>query len=89
MWPGPPRPGAHRSTRAPTLEQVTIAPLVTGSGARTRAVDDPGRLLDLLPDDRNPLSWVRGADGLVGWGEVARFTVSGVDRFAEADAWWR
>nr|WP_239028950.1 isochorismate synthase [Pseudonocardia acidicola] len=56
---------------------------------RTRAVDDPGRLLDLLPDDRNPLSWVRGSDGLVGWGEVARITVTGPDRFAEADAWWR
>lgn len=68
---------------------MTIAPLPTGLGVRTRAVDDPGRLLDLLPDDRNPLSWVRGPEGLVGWGEVARFTVSGADRFAEADAWWR
>jgi menaquinone-specific isochorismate synthase len=58
-------------------------------GVRTRAVDDPGRLLDLLPDDRNPLSWVRGAEGLVGWGAVARVTVSGAGRFAEADAWWR
>ncbi len=56
---------------------------------RTRLVDDPGRLLDLLPDDRNPLSWVRGSDGLVGWGEVARVSVAGPDRFAEADAWWR
>jgi menaquinone-specific isochorismate synthase len=68
---------------------VTIAPLPTGLGVRTRLVDDPGRLLDLLPDDRNPLSWVRDSDGLVGWGEVARITVAGADRFAEADAWWR
>ena len=68
---------------------MTIAPLPTGLGVRTRLVDDPGRLLDLLPDDRNPLSWVRGSDGLVGWGEVARITVAGADRFAEADAWWR
>jgi menaquinone-specific isochorismate synthase len=52
-------------------------------------VDDPGRLLELLPDDRNPVSWVRGDEGLVGWGEVARWTGSGPDRFAEADAWWR
>jgi menaquinone-specific isochorismate synthase len=51
-------------------------------------VDDPGRLLDLLPDDR-VLSWLRRGDGLVGWGEVARFTASGRGRFAEADAWWR
>ena len=68
---------------------MTIAPLPTGLGVRTRLVDDPGRLLDLLPDDRNPLSWVRGSDGLVGWGEVARVDVAGAGRFAEADAWWR
>ncbi len=55
---------------------------------RTRPVDDPGRLLDLLPDDA-PLCWVRDGDGLVGWGEVARFTATGPDRFARADAWWR
>jgi menaquinone-specific isochorismate synthase len=57
-------------------------------GVRSRLIDVPGRLVDLLPDDRNPLSWVRGPDGLVGWGEVARITTSGPDRFAEADAWW-
>jgi menaquinone-specific isochorismate synthase len=51
-------------------------------------VDDPGPLLDLLPDDR-PISWVRGRDGLVGWGEVARWTGTGPDRFADADEWWR
>lgn len=68
---------------------MTIAPLPTGLGVRTRLVDDPGRLMDLLPDDRNPLCWVRGSDGIVGWGEVARFTATGPERFAEADAWWR
>lgn len=68
---------------------MTIAPLPTGLGVRTRLVDDPGRLIDLLPDDPNPMSWVRGSDGLVGWGEVARFTATGPDRFAEADAWWQ
>jgi menaquinone-specific isochorismate synthase len=68
---------------------VTIAPLPTGLGVRTRLVDDLGRLLDLLPDDRNPLCWVRESDGIVGWGEVARFSVGGPDRFADADAWWR
>ncbi|WP_308282504.1 isochorismate synthase [Pseudonocardia nigra] len=56
---------------------------------RTRLVDDPGRLIDLLPDDRGPLSWVRGSEGLVGWGEVARCAIAGPGRFAEADTWWR
>lgn len=60
----------------------------TGVGVLTRPVDDPGRLLDLLPDDR-ALAWLHGSDGLVGWGEVARFAVTGPDRFAAADAWWR
>ncbi|MGH3612586.1 MAG: isochorismate synthase [Pseudonocardia sp.] len=68
---------------------MTIAPLPTGLRVRTRAVDDPGRLIDLLPDSRNPLCWVRGQDGLVGWGEVARFTTCGPDRISAADAWWR
>lgn len=68
---------------------MTIAPVPTGLGVRTRAVEAPGRLLDLLPDARNPMCWLRGGDGLVGWGEVARFTAQGPDRFTEADAWWR
>jgi menaquinone-specific isochorismate synthase len=67
---------------------VTIAPLPPGLRVRTRPVDDPGGLLDLLPDAR-PLCWVREGEGLVGWGEVARFTTSGPERFAAADAWWR
>jgi menaquinone-specific isochorismate synthase len=67
---------------------VTIAPMPAGLGVSTRPVDDPGRLLDLLPDDR-ALCWLKGNDGLVGWGEVARFSTSGPHRFAEADAWWR
>ncbi len=67
---------------------MTLAPIPVGLGVLTRTVNDPGRLLDLLPDDR-ALSWLRGGDGLVGWGEVARFTAFGPDRFAAADAWWR
>ncbi len=56
---------------------------------RTRAVPDPGGLIELLPDDRGPLSWLRKGEGLVGWGEVARFSWVGPDRFAAADDWWR
>jgi menaquinone-specific isochorismate synthase len=56
---------------------------------RTRAAADPERPIELLPDEDGPLSWVRGADGLVAWGEVARFTGYGAGRFDAADAWWR
>jgi menaquinone-specific isochorismate synthase len=44
-------------------------------------------LLEILPDS-NPLAWVRGGEGLVGWGVYATKTVTGPNRFAEARAWW-
>ena len=45
-------------------------------------------LLDLLPDN-DPIAWVRGGDGLVGWGVFATTTVSGPTRFADARHWWQ
>ncbi|KQX66329.1 isochorismate synthase MenF [Angustibacter sp. Root456] len=59
------------------------APLVV----RTVALDDPGPLLDLLPDEPC-VSWVRRGEGLVGWGEAARFASRGDDRFEQAQRWW-
>ncbi|MEY8042704.1 isochorismate synthase [Saccharopolyspora cebuensis] len=61
--------------------------------ARTRRLDpgDPrhaARLVELLPGGP-ALSWVRDGDGLVGWGEAARFDAAGPNRFAEADEWWQ
>jgi len=44
-------------------------------------------LLDLLPKDA-PIAWVRGGDGLVGWGVHASTKVSGPNRFNDARAWW-
>ena len=49
--------------------------------------DDATALLDLLPRDA-PLAWVRRGDGLVGWGEALRITVTGPDRFADAERAW-
>jgi menaquinone-specific isochorismate synthase len=57
--------------------------------ARTRVVDTATDLLGLLPTGADALCWVRGGEGVVGWGEVARFEPSGPDRFATAAAWWR
>jgi len=45
-------------------------------------------LLDLLPQD-HPIAWVRGGDGLVGWGVFATTTVSGPHRFTDARHWWQ
>ena len=44
-------------------------------------------LLELLPDAQ-PLTWVRGGDGLVGWGVHATTTVKGPTRFSDARLWW-
>nr|BFE47711.1 chorismate-binding protein [Saccharothrix mutabilis subsp. capreolus] len=48
-----------------------------------------GGLLGRLPAPTGALAWVRDGSGLVGWGEAARVEVSGPDRFAAADTWWR
>lgn len=61
-----------------------------GSGAitvRTRPVPDPGSLLDRLPDG-DTVAWVRGGDGLVGWGVAAQLEVSGRERFSRTHRWW-
>lgn len=44
-------------------------------------------LLDLLPEGEQ-FSWVRGNEGLVGWGEYASIRVSGPNRFEEIRTWW-
>ena len=44
-------------------------------------------LLQLFPEDAQ-YSWVRGEDGLVGWGEYASIKVSGKDRFDQVRTWW-
>jgi menaquinone-specific isochorismate synthase len=45
-------------------------------------------LLQLLPADSSSLSWVRGNEGLVGWGVYATHVVSGKNRFEDARTWW-
>jgi menaquinone-specific isochorismate synthase len=44
-------------------------------------------LLELLPKGEN-FSWVRGGDGVVGWGVYASTTVKGANRFNDARTWW-
>ena len=54
---------------------------------RTRPILDPEHLLARLPTD-DPVAWVRGGEGLVGWGVVAQLEVSGPERFSRAQRWW-
>jgi menaquinone-specific isochorismate synthase len=60
------------------------APLVV----RSTEVEAPDSLMSLLPA-QSPLSWVHRGDGLVAWGETARFECGGPDRFETASRWWR
>ncbi len=64
--------------------ETVSAPLV----ARTTLIDDPGDLVGLLPAG-GPLAWLRGTEGIVGWGQVVRIETAGSARFADARARWR
>jgi len=65
----------------------TVAPGADTLVVRTRSVEDPGALLDLLPPT-DASAWVRRGQGLVGWGTAARLDVDGPDRFEAAHQWW-
>jgi menaquinone-specific isochorismate synthase len=80
-------PYPRRGHRAGQPARAATAP--ARPHARSRVVDTTTDLLELLPGPDDTLSWVRQGDGLVGWGEAARFTPSGPDRFEQAAAWWR
>ncbi|OYN88958.1 isochorismate synthase [Parenemella sanctibonifatiensis] len=64
---------------------MSLHPTASRWRARTVAIDDPGPLEDLLPE-RNALAWIREGEGVVGLGEVARFTPGSI---GEADQWWQ
>lgn len=66
---------------------VSLAVALPPTVVRSVPIADPGDLLTRLPR-HGALAWVRGGDGLVGWGELARLDVSGPDAFAEAASWW-
>ena len=67
---------------------MTTTPVQALRAVRSVAVEPGPDLLDLLPVS-GAHAWVREGEGLVGWGCLARLEVSGPDRFAEAEAWWR
>lgn len=77
---------------------MSVAEELNGRGAdprpvqshrlRTRTIDDPGRLIELLPREQ-ALAWVKDDEGLIGWGELARLEVKGPDTFEQASRWWQ
>ena len=61
-----------------------MSPLIPVTSSR---IGEHLPLLDLLPEGEQ-FTWVRGGEGLVGWGVHASTTVSGRDRFEDARKWW-
>lgn len=53
----------------------------------TRTLDHNLELLQHLPSE-SPLAWVRGGEGLVGWGVAARLQVRGDETFSRTQRWW-
>ncbi len=70
--------------RLKPIDLILVAPLIPVTTAR---LGEHLPLLELLPDSA-PVSWVRGGDGLVGWGSYASTKVSGPNRFNDARTWW-
>jgi menaquinone-specific isochorismate synthase len=65
-----------------TLAGTTTREVVTTPLGQRRS-----DLLTKLPAE-GALAWVRGGEGLVGWGEAARLEVSGPDSLAQAERWF-
>lgn len=66
-----------------SVQAATPGPLTV----HTVSIDPPYDLLAAMPEQG--ISWVRRGEGLIAWGEVARFNSSGPGRIDQADAWWR
>lgn len=60
-------------------------PASTQLRARTSAIADPGNLQDFLTPDKS-YAFLRGDDGVIGLGEIARFETDSLDA---ADLWWQ
>ncbi|MEI6867811.1 MAG: isochorismate synthase [Actinomycetes bacterium] len=55
----------------------------------TEILGEPPKLSQIVSAAELSTSWIRGGDGLVGFGNYASTTVSGKNRFIDARKWWR
>lgn len=68
--------------------EPVAAPLIGLSVKTVAAPGLPADLIAALPRPTGSLSFVSEGEGLVGWGELARFTATGSDAAARIDVWW-
>ena len=54
----------------------------------TELLGEPPRLSEITTTDELSTSWIRGGDGLIGFGVYADTTVTGPTRFSDARKWW-
>ncbi len=73
---------------SPTPTSPVAAPRLVARTAEITSAGLPQNLVDLLPPD-SPAAWLRRAEGIVAWGEAARYETEGPDRFTDAVDWWR
>lgn len=64
------------------LRTLTTALDATALGGHSAAAP-----ADLLASDA--FCWLRRGEGLLGYGEIAQFTGTGPERFADAEQWWK
>jgi len=77
------------SMNARTVQSTIVSPPIRRPfWVRTTEIPDPGDLTALLPSASSALAWVRGREGMVGWGRLAVVQTLGQDRFAAAQAAW-
>ena len=96
------RPGecGHRAAAGRTGLAFSVVTLLAAPGSigipdlviRTTCIADPGDLARLIPaglPTGEVFSWLRGGDGLVGWGRAAAIDTDGERRFRDASDWWQ
>lgn len=54
----------------------------------TELLGEPPRLSEITTTDELSTSWIRGGDGLIGFGVYAETTVTGPTRFSYSRKWW-
>lgn len=86
--PGPPGPPAGTANLG---DMTAFRPAASAAGAEvvTATLDLTGSLFGALPDPVGTSAFVTDGDGLVGWGQYARFSVTGADAAARIADWFR
>ena len=79
---------ASLTTLTVPLDPASLSTVVRAGAAADGAVSLLGGPIDFLRSE-DAMCWIRRGEGLVAFGEVARFAGTGPERFADAEEWWK